>query len=323
MKQIETPRLLLRPFKLDDASAMFSNWANDPEVTKYMTWNPHQNEEVTKAIIKMWLKEEGDPKCYRFAITEKGKDEVIGSIDVVDYIDGCPEIGYCLSRKHWNKGYMSEAASSFVAYLFKQGFAKIVIEANVDNIGSNRVIEKVGFTFTHLEHKEHCSSFKPEPIDVNWYELRNEIMDIKYQKAVLDEPTIARLIELSDIWAKENITFGYGKNGKEDIHEPCFLAIKDHQIIGYAFGHYYRAKEKRGYIEKGDERFDVDEIFVLPEYRSLGIGKRLFSLLEEEARTKVKYLSLPTGTKDYKKILHFYVEEVGMDFHSAFLMKKL
>ncbi len=58
MKQIETPRLLLRPFTLDDASAMFSNWANDPEVTKYMTWNPHQNEEVTKAIIKMWLKEE-------------------------------------------------------------------------------------------------------------------------------------------------------------------------------------------------------------------------------------------------------------------------
>lgn len=40
---LETDRLLLRPFSVDDAEAMFNGWASDPEVTKYLTWNTHQN----------------------------------------------------------------------------------------------------------------------------------------------------------------------------------------------------------------------------------------------------------------------------------------
>ena len=44
-------------------------------------------------------------------------------------------------------------------------------EADVRNIGSNRVIEKCGFTFTHKEDLEHCSQFKPEPTTANWYKL--------------------------------------------------------------------------------------------------------------------------------------------------------
>lgn len=171
INKIETERLILRKFALDDAEAMFKNWANDPEVTKYMTWNPHPNVETTKKIIQMWLDEYNDPNTKRFAITLKDTGEIVGSIDIVDYVKGCPEIGYCLSRKCWNKGYMTEAATAFIKYLFKEGFKKIVIEAHVDNIGSNRVIEKCGFTFSHQEEKKHASSFKPEPVVVNWYYL--------------------------------------------------------------------------------------------------------------------------------------------------------
>ena len=49
--RLETKRLLLREFREDDALMMFSNWANDPKVTEYMTWEPHNNIEVTKFII--------------------------------------------------------------------------------------------------------------------------------------------------------------------------------------------------------------------------------------------------------------------------------
>ena len=168
---IETNRLLLRRFVIEDADEMFDNWANDSEVTKYMTWNPHESVEQTKAILKMWIKDYEKPNTYRFAITLKQTNELIGSIDVVDYVNGYPEIGYCLSRKHWNKGYMTEALKSFVIYLSDKGYKEIVIEADVRNIGSNRVIEKCGFSFTHKEEKEHCSQFKPEPITVNWYKI--------------------------------------------------------------------------------------------------------------------------------------------------------
>ena len=169
--KIETDRLLLRYFSIDDADEMFLNWANDSEVTKYMTWNPHKNVEETKFIIDKWLEEYNNPMTNRFAITLKDSGALIGSIDVVDYLNGVPEIGYCLSRKHWNHGYMSEALSAFIDYLFNKGFNKIVIEADVNNIGSNRVIEKCGFKFTHQETKEHSSIFKPEPVTVNWYEI--------------------------------------------------------------------------------------------------------------------------------------------------------
>ena len=171
---IETDRLLLRKFHLDDAQEMFDNWASDPEVTKYLTWNPHKNVEETKKILSKWLEKDETMNPYRFAITIKNTGELIGSIDVVDYINGNPEIGYCSSRKHWNNGYMTEVVKAFIEYLFSHGFSKIIIEANENNIGSNRVIEKSGFKFTHKEAKEHCSMFKPEPIVVNLYELNKE-----------------------------------------------------------------------------------------------------------------------------------------------------
>ena len=66
---IETERLLLRKIKETDAEPMFRNWASDLEVTKYMTWNSHENIEVTKTIINYWLVEEKDPKTIRFFIT--------------------------------------------------------------------------------------------------------------------------------------------------------------------------------------------------------------------------------------------------------------
>ena len=170
-KIIKTNRLLLRKFEINDAEKMFNNWANDSEVTKYMTWNPHQNIEETKAIINHWLEEYKDPKTYRFAITLYDTNELIGSIDVVDYVDGNPEIGYCLSKAYWNQGYMSEALNAFISHLFDEGFTTIVIEADINNIASNRVIEKCGFKFTHKEEKEHCSIFKNEPVTVNWYKI--------------------------------------------------------------------------------------------------------------------------------------------------------
>ena len=168
---IETERLILRKIREEDTQAVFENWASDPEVTKYLTWLPHENIGVTKMVMDRWMKEYEDPKTHRFGIVIKTTNTLIGSIDVVDYVDGYPEIGYCSAKRYWNQGYMSEAAKAFIKYLFDQGFNKVVIEANENNIGSNRVIEKCGFKFTHKEAKEHCSIFKPEPIVVNWYEL--------------------------------------------------------------------------------------------------------------------------------------------------------
>ena len=54
-QRIETKRLLLRRFSVDDADAMFRNWASDPEVTKYLTWPAHSSAEVSRAVLESWV----------------------------------------------------------------------------------------------------------------------------------------------------------------------------------------------------------------------------------------------------------------------------
>lgn len=73
--EIDTKRLLLRRFKDSDAEAMFTTWANDPEVTRYLSWKPHGTIEVTKGIISSWINSYGKQEFYNWAIflKEAGK----------------------------------------------------------------------------------------------------------------------------------------------------------------------------------------------------------------------------------------------------------
>lgn len=143
----ETERLLMRPFRTDDAEPMFKNWANDPEVAKYVTWSPHGEIGVTEQLISMWVKQDSEPYFFQYVITEKGLDEPIGSLGVVRVVDKIPEIGYCLSRSRWGKGYMTEACMGLMNVLFGLGFDEIHIEAIKENKRSLRVVEKCGFSY--------------------------------------------------------------------------------------------------------------------------------------------------------------------------------
>ena len=54
---ITTPRLKLRRLTVDDAKAMFENWANDEKVIKYLTWDVHKSAEATKQLLSKWVTE--------------------------------------------------------------------------------------------------------------------------------------------------------------------------------------------------------------------------------------------------------------------------
>lgn len=78
IKIIETERLILRPFHEDDAEPMFRNWASDSQVTKFLTWPTHENVEVTKQVVKNWVKRNDVPQNYQWAIELKKIHEPIG-----------------------------------------------------------------------------------------------------------------------------------------------------------------------------------------------------------------------------------------------------
>lgn len=144
---------------------------------------------------------------------------------------------------------------------------------------------------------------------------------MKYELQKLDEATIEQLIRLSEKWKEEDCCYGMEANTSSDLTEPLAVALDKGKIVGYSFGHFYSQKEKTSYIEIGEECFSLDELYVLPEYRSMGIGKKLFQLIENEVKSQCAYITLSTSNKNYKAILKLYVEELGMNFHSAFLIK--
>lgn len=149
-KAINTNRLLLRRFQIDDAYDMFKNWANDSEVSKFLSWKPHSSVEVTKKIIEGWVNEYINPNVYDWVIELKEIGEVIGSISIVNLDEknySC-EIGYCMSRMYWNKGIMSEALKSVIDYLFSYiGFNRIVARHDTNNIASGKVMLKSGMKY--------------------------------------------------------------------------------------------------------------------------------------------------------------------------------
>ncbi len=171
MKEIVTERLNLRFLKADDSQAIFDGWASDVEVAKYVTWAAHDDVSVTKAVLQNWLEEYKNDKCYRYGIERKSDGVLMGMIDVVGFHHDNPVIGYCLGRKYWNNGYMTEACKAVIEELFLQGYDTIVIEAAKDNIGSNKVIEKCGFELV-ATREERISQQKTEIMTINSYRLK-------------------------------------------------------------------------------------------------------------------------------------------------------
>ncbi len=141
---ISTERLFLRKPRMEDASAMFSGWAQDPEVTLHLTWRPHESIEVTKSVLA-WAIEawEGETR-FPFMIGEKATDQLAGMIEI--RVDGHrAELGYVIARAHWGKGYMPEAVRAIIRWAFEQPqIHRIYATTSVDNRASQRVMEKVG-----------------------------------------------------------------------------------------------------------------------------------------------------------------------------------
>ena len=143
---IETPRLTLRRFVMEDAEAMLRNWAGDPEVTRFLTWPPHDSLDTSRAVLESWVAGYEQENCYQWAIVRKGLDEPIGSISGMHPDDrtGSIEIGYCIGRQWWHQGIMTEALGAVMEYLFGIGFERIEARHDPNNPHSGGVMRKCG-----------------------------------------------------------------------------------------------------------------------------------------------------------------------------------
>lgn len=147
MSQLETKRLILRPFEEGDAEMLFS-YARDPRVGPPAGWKPHESLEESREIIRTVF---AAPNT--FAVVDRASGKVIGSAGFTgktreEFPQKNDELGYALSPAFWGRGLMPEAVSELLRYAFEElGLAAVWCSHYSDNPQSQRVIEKSGFSF--------------------------------------------------------------------------------------------------------------------------------------------------------------------------------
>lgn len=141
---METERLILRMPQPEDAHAMFKRWAQDSDVTRYLTWRPHVSFDESQAAIARAISAWKDGSRFPYMIVLKEANDAIGMID--PRLEG-PKvaIGYVIGRAYWGSGYMPEATRAVIVWAFQQPtIYRVYATTDVENIASQRVLQKVG-----------------------------------------------------------------------------------------------------------------------------------------------------------------------------------
>ena len=146
---LSTERLLLRKIRLNDAPDMFE-YSKDPEVTKYLLWDPHPNVEHTRNYIDYLQDRYRDGKYYDWAVILKSSGKMIGTCGFSSILPEhrSAEVGYVLNPAFRGQGIAGEALSAVLDFAFrKMALNRVEAKCVAENASSERVMQKVGMTF--------------------------------------------------------------------------------------------------------------------------------------------------------------------------------
>jgi len=185
MHTLETERLLLRSWTLNDADDLY-DYARHPEVGLRCGWPPHESPKISRSVIADFFIPANDE--HSFAIEEKTSGKVIGSIAIkivkevfLDLPIPRYEIGYALHPDYWGQGLAGEASRRILTFLFDEYNAEAVYIGHFEeNNQSRRVIEKLGFTklgedayFSPLINRHHrCLVYRMEKKMVDGVDIK-------------------------------------------------------------------------------------------------------------------------------------------------------
>lgn len=172
--RLETGRLVLRRFEMDDAQAYFSFFSDKDDA--YMdegTIFTAMDEEYDKLMASY-------AKQTRYSILQKGTGHIIGTINLMDINDRAVEtmeIGYAIAPGYKRRGYAYEALSALLNYLLHDlNLDMVIAGAFPDNIPSLRLIEKLGFQYEGLKHKAFWNHMRGA-MDLKYYFLEKPLLD--------------------------------------------------------------------------------------------------------------------------------------------------
>lgn len=164
---LETKRLVVRPFDLNDAQAYLTFFN---EMDAYM-----DSGNIFTSMDEKYEQLMDDFSTQtRYTIVQKETGHVVGTINLMDVNDRAVEtmeIGYSISPAHKRCGYAYEALSTLLHYLLHDlNLGMVIAGASPDNTPSLELIKKLGFQYEGLKHKAYWNNLRG-PIDLQYYYL--------------------------------------------------------------------------------------------------------------------------------------------------------
>lgn len=227
MKTItETERLIIREIEISDTDVMLE-LHSDPEVHRYLGNNTITSREGIIDAINSLGKQYADFGVGRWAMINKKTNEFIGwtglqfVTESINNHKNYYDLGYRLLKKFWGQGFATESTFASIDYVFnKLGATEIYAMADIDNVGSNKILKNVGLRFVE--------SFDDEGVKHNWYKLTSsEYKSKKYKSEILNKICYTDLV-YGRINKKLNRQLS-----KDQIEEMIITIIKETDSSGF------------------------------------------------------------------------------------------
>jgi len=175
--ELQTERLILRPWQESDAEALY-DIASNPEVGLYAGWEPHASVGYSREMIRkissekefyaVVLKKTNKPVgCVGFLLGEAKHSKTMGNNDA--------EAGYWIGVPHWGQGFIPEAMCELIRHGFEDlGLDAIWAGHYNGNLRSKRVADKLGFIYQHTEEENEKDSPLRLTQDIHFYRITKQ-----------------------------------------------------------------------------------------------------------------------------------------------------
>ena len=155
-EKLLTERLLLRRPLVSDAEAIFSNYASDDAIGRYIAWPIHQSVDDSQAFLRFSESEWGSWPAGPYLMFSRDNAVLLGSTGLDFESATVATTGYVLAREYWGKGYATEAVRAMANLAGRLGVQELYAMCHVEHVASQRVLEKGGFRRGALEKGAFC-----------------------------------------------------------------------------------------------------------------------------------------------------------------------
>ncbi len=183
---LETGRLILRKFDLDDLPALLGIFS-DQEANTFLPWFPLTTLEEARAFFKKWYERIYEqPRGYRYAICLKTDNVPIGYVNLS--LDDCYDLGFGLRNQYWHQGITTEACQAVIEQVKQDGIPYITATHDVNNPRSGNVMKKIGMAYKY-SYKEQWQP-KDFLVTFRMYQLNFDTDDDFVYKKYWNQSTV-------------------------------------------------------------------------------------------------------------------------------------